>query len=330
MSKPRSLVLIKAAIGLTAFGLFSVAAFLALLCHEHGTEISLPYPTGHFAVGRTMYVWADTRLTNEMLVWIWYPSASPRSAPAAEYLPAPWRLGISHLPSRRSASAILMDDFLTRDPAVVRTHSIIDPPVSSEQAAFPVVIMRPGGSALTADLTSLAEDLASHGYIVVGFDAPRRSSAVVFPDGRVVERAPEYDLDEQPAGGAERLAEKLLIMWTADTRFVVDQLHRLNAADPSGRFMGRLDLDRLGVVGHSLGGATALQFCHDDTRCKAGINMDGIPFGSVVREGLSQPFLFLIEGGDFSPAGRARKRDSDADVFFSRIASIYKANQINV
>jgi hypothetical protein len=40
---------------------------------------------------------------------------------------------------------------------------------------------------------------------------------------------------------------------------------------------------------------------------------------------LSQPFLFLIEGGDFSPAGRTRKRDAEADLFFSRIASIYKA-----
>jgi pimeloyl-ACP methyl ester carboxylesterase len=142
-------------------------------------------------------------------------------------------------------------------------------------------------------------------------------------DGRVVERAPDYDLDGQPADAEERLAEKLLIMWTADTRFVVDQLYRLNAADRSGRFTGRLDLDRLGMVGHSLGGATALQFCHEDSRCKAGINVDGIPFGSVIREGLSQPFLFLVEGGDFSPARRAHKRDSDADVFFSRVASIY-------
>jgi hypothetical protein len=36
-----------------------------------------------------------------------------------------------------------------------------------------------------AQLPTLAEDLASHGYIVVGFDA-LRTGRVVFPDGRVM------------------------------------------------------------------------------------------------------------------------------------------------
>ena len=76
--------------------------------------------------------------------------------------------------------------------------------------------------------------------------------------------------------------------------FALDQLERLNASDPSGRFLGRLDLQRVGAFGHSLGGATALQFCHDDSRCKAGIDVDGIPWGSAVRDGVSQPILFLF------------------------------------
>jgi len=74
----------------------------------------------------------------------------------------------------------------------------------------------------------------------------------------------------------------------------VSQLQHLNAADPSGKFTGRLDIQRLGMFGHSFGGATALQFCHDDSRCKAGIDMDGAPYGSVVREGLKQPFMFIL------------------------------------
>ena len=36
--------------------------------------------------------------------------------------------------------------------------------------------------------------------------------------------------------------------------FALDRLERLNASDPSGRFTGRLDMDRVGVLGHSLGG----------------------------------------------------------------------------
>jgi predicted dienelactone hydrolase len=57
-----------------------------------------------------------------------------------------------------------------------------------------------------------------------------------------------------------------------------------------------LDLTKIGVFGHSFGGATALQVCHDDSRCKAGIDIDGMAFGSVIADGVKQPFMFL--GGD--------------------------------
>jgi hypothetical protein len=77
-------------------------------------------------------------------------------------------------------------------------------------------------------------------------------------------------------------------------RFSLDQLARLNTLDSSNRFAGRLDLQHVGAFGHSLGGATALQFCHDDPRCLAAIDVDGIPFGSVVHEGINRPVMFLM------------------------------------
>ena len=82
-------------------------------------------------------------------------------------------------------------------------------------------------------------------------------------------------------------------MWTADTKFVVDRLERLNA-EPVGLFTGRLDLGRLAMVGHSFGGATALQFYHEGSRCRAAIDLDGIPFGSVVTDGLAIPAMFVL------------------------------------
>ena len=59
---------------------------------------------------------------------------------------------------------------------------------------------------------------------------------------------------------ADRL-NKLLTAWTADIGFVLDRLERLNTSDPSGKFTGRLDMTRVGVFGHSFGGAQAAQFC---------------------------------------------------------------------
>jgi pimeloyl-ACP methyl ester carboxylesterase len=164
--------------------------------------------------------------------------------------------------------------------------------------------MRAGLAALTTDYTALAEDLASHGYVVVGFDAPYRTILVVLPDGRVIERAPQNDADLLSGPQKEQLANKLVQTWSADMGFALDQLEELNTCDPSGSFLGRLDMRRVGVFGHSLGGATALQFCHDDDRCKAGIDVDGAPLGNVVSEGVTQPFMFLLSD---------HKGESDSD-----------------
>ena len=92
--------------------------------------------------------------------------------------------------------------------------------------------------------------------------------------------------------------------WTSDIAFVLDRLARLNASDSSGKFGGRLDLTRVGVFGHSLGGAVAAQFCHEDFRCRAGIDIDGAPYGSVIDAGLRQPFMFLLSdhGHESDPA----------------------------
>jgi dienelactone hydrolase len=309
---------------LAAIGVVGLASVLALLWHEHRADITLPSPTGHFAVGRTSYDWVNSArvddlapsrgVKREVVVWIWYPSSRSESAAPADYLPPAW-----HEP-RAGEAGVLLSRFLTSDPSVVHVHSLSNSGVSPEQSVYPVVIMRPGGSALTTDFTTLAEDLASHGYVVVGFDAPYRSGVVVFPDGRVFFRSPAANADDiDAAGGKARFVRTILPMWVEDAQFVVDQLEWLNAADPSGRFKQRLDMQHLGIVGHSFGGATALQFCHDDSRCKAGIDLDGEPVGSVVKDGLRQPFLFLLsDHGDLS-APEPHKVITDIESIYNRL-----------
>jgi len=104
--------------------------------------------------------------------------------------------------------------------------------------------------------------------------------------------------------------------WTGDMAFVLDRLARLNASDSSGKFTGRLDMARVGVFGHSLGGAVAAQFCHEDSHCKAGIDIDGAPHGSVIQAGLHQPFMFLL-------SDHAHESDSASVQILSDIRSIY-------
>jgi len=266
-------------------------------------------------------VWSDPTGTDpmapqpgsrrEFVAWIWYPAAPRMPSQAyADYLPGPWREAIER------QNGVLIADFMNRDLSLVRTHSLGAAEVSPREPSYPVVLMRPGLAALTTDYTTLAEDLASHGYVVVGIDAPYRSRIVVFPDGRVIMRAPQNNADLVGGAEDERLTARLAQAWSADLSFALDQLGRLNASDPTGRFVGRLDLRRVGVFGHSLGGATALQFCHDDRRCKAGVDVDGLPLGNVIADGITQPFMFLL--GDHSG-----EPDSETGPVKANIRSIY-------
>jgi predicted dienelactone hydrolase len=316
--KPRKLLkrLLKALGVVALLAMIGIAALLGLLWLDHNRETTLPTPTGPFAVGRTTYVWSDAQADpmaprpgtrRELHAWIWYPADSRQPSQAVDdYLPARWRGALDR------QRGVLLAQLLTRDLSRVRAHSLRDARVSPRERSYPVVFMRAGLAALTTDYTSLAEDLASHGYVVVGFDAPYRSFVVAFPDGRVIARAPQNNADLVGGPRKEQLAERLVRAWTADMSFALDQLERLNASDPSGRFLGRLDLQRVGVFGHSLGGATALQFCRDDHRCKAGIDVDGLPLGRVIGEGVTQPFLFLL--GDHEGEPEAETRPIEANI----------------
>jgi dienelactone hydrolase len=307
-------------------GAFGLAALLALLWLEHNIGVTLPAPTGPFAVGRAIYDWVDDKTLDvlapvsgakrELLVWIWYPAARGQSTAVDDYLPGPMRTAIER------GNGVLIGKFLTRDLSKVRAHSLRDADVSPQQGSYPVVMMRAGASLEVANYTTLAEDLASHGYVVVGFDAPYRSFVVVFPDGRVMLRTPENN-PENCLGRTdlerERCANRLLNVWTSDMSFVLDQLEQLNASNASGKFAGRLDMTRVGVFGHSFGGAATALFCHLDSRCKAGIDLDGAPHGDVIQTGLNRPFLFLLSDHGHESGPETSQIEDDIQSIYDRL-----------
>jgi predicted dienelactone hydrolase len=313
--------IVKGLAALTLAGVLGVAALLASFWIERRAETTLPAPTGPFAVGRSTDIWTDPATvdtlapvpgaTRELLVWIWYPSAAGQSGATDDYIPARMRNAAG--PPGGPMGLV------TRDLSKVHGHSARDVGVAPQPQAFPVVIMRGGASAGVVGYSTLAEDLASHGYVVVGFDAPYRSNVVVFPDGRVARRTPENNPELCPAKDFDSCAGTLMTAWTADIAFALDRLEQLNRSDPSGKFMGRLDMARVGVFGHSLGGAQAAQFCHDDRRCKAGVDVDGEPLGSVVREGLHQPFMFLLSAQVESSDPDSRRVKADIQSIYDRL-----------
>ena len=68
------------------------------------------------------------------------------------------------------------------------------------------------------------------------------------------------DLAEKEAILRNILAEspsfsESLRIWTADTRFVLDELEKMNPGKRKSMFAGKLDLKRIGVFGMSFGGS---------------------------------------------------------------------------
>jgi hypothetical protein len=208
-------------------GILGIGLVLAWLRIEHGLSLTLPKPTGPFEVGRSVYHWVDSSRTDslapvpnlkrELVAWFWYPAAPKSPASGADYQPAPWRAAIER------EQGVLMNKFFTRDPALVRSHSVADAELSPAENKYPVVLMKSGIGALATDYTTLAEDLASHGYVVIGSDAPYSAFVVVFPDGRVVTRTREgHPVENFPPPERNRRLDHLVVAWSADTRFELD------------------------------------------------------------------------------------------------------------
>ena len=141
----------------------------------------------------------------------------------------------------------------------------------------PVVVLSPGNETNVAFYASLAEELASHGYLVVGVDHPFQVAATTVADGQVAIYDTEMDRGDPASEVAAKIEERV-----ADVVFVLDSLRSGEAK--LAPFVAGADLDRIGVLGHSNGGLTAFEMCRVDTTLDACLNMDGQgaggPFGT--------------------------------------------------
>jgi dienelactone hydrolase len=195
----------------------------------------------------------------------------------------------------------------------VRNAPVEVPELSEmSEGRYPVVLFSPGYGLNREQGTALVEDLASHGYVVVTISHTYESAEVEFPDERL--ELGRHDLDNSP--------HVAVALRRDDARFVLDKLHELAAGVnpdverrklPEG--LGRsLDLTRIGMFGHSLGGATTVQTMANDDRVIAGIDLDGTVFPDIdpllsPREELNaamallasrisnRPFMFMSSGG---------------------------------
>jgi predicted dienelactone hydrolase len=286
-------------LGVLAFLVVVVAsaALTGYLAIARNAALALPVPTGSYTVGRSEYNWVDSDRTDpladegnaprELVVWVWFPAAQAGTTPAP-YLPPAW---VQVRNTDQGALGKLIENDFNR----FQTHSYAGVPLAAAPAVFPVLIMEPGMGPIATDYTVLAENLASHGYIVVGINPTDSANTTVFLNGMVVLRTAKGTIPDNatPAEG-DADANRIEAVWQQDEVFVLDQLAALNAAQ-SGFFSHRLDLQHVGAWGHSFGGVTALGLCQADPRCQAGVDMDGTPTSNEMTVAVPKPFMFMTE-----------------------------------
>lgn len=269
-------------VGLSAFLSYALPVF------------TLPAPSGPDPVGVSYFHLVDQQRTDpflaastqkrELMVKVYYPAKPDDSKPYARYFHNSPELIRLFTAFYQGFPAFAFDHL-----NLVTTHSKDDLILSDRQADYPVILFSHGAGNSMEVYTAQGEDLASHGYIVVAIDHPYVSAATQFPEHFVT--AMQATTDFHAAEPAE------IITWimTDDARFVIDQLAGLNTGKIPSGLTGRLDLDNIGVIGHSVGGAVAYNLANTDPRVKATINLDGAVYIPPEADSSAvAPFLMLV------------------------------------
>jgi predicted dienelactone hydrolase len=265
---------------------------------------TVPAPTDPYSVGTFDMALTDTSRREiysaqpddprRIMIQVWYPAAPLPGDALAPWLShtdivAPAIAGYLHLPS-----------FFLDHLKYARSQSYLNaPPAAPNDGAppFPVLLFSHGWNGFRSQNTYQVQELASHGYVVVALEHTYGARVTVFPDGQIAFNNPQALAPGQPENIADGAAQKLVDQWAGDLGFVLDTLAALNMNDLTHGLAGRLDLNRVGVFGHSTGGGAAIRFCSQDARCKAGLGEDAwmTPVAQdTLDRGVPQSFLFMF------------------------------------
>ena len=272
-----------------------------------------PQPTGPYQIGTLTYHWVESRheifstdpnAHRELMAQVWYPVKGDTSSLRAPYVQDAGALSSAAASELSSAGVIHLPGFFFDHFQYVTTNAIPSAPMADSQSSYPVLIYLTGIGGFRSVSTFQVEEVVSHGYIVVGIDQPYAAASVVFPDGHQINALPKTRMDpftyqslspvaNAPMLNGKALKDGIIPYFAQDVSFTLDQLTALDKADPNGILTRRLDLERVGTFGVSLGAMVASEACHMDSRLKACLMMDAAMPADVVQARLRQPGMWL-------------------------------------
>ncbi|MEC0092192.1 alpha/beta hydrolase family protein [Paenibacillus macquariensis] len=238
----------------------------------------------------------------ELMVQVWYPTENSNNNKREPLFPKDKEMFKKYI--QTYSSSLNLPDFVFNYWKYSKTNSYENVEILPSTSPYPVVLLSHGMGTSRVLHASQAENLASHGFIVVTIDHTYSTFATIFPDGRVTDYITKMTkIDDRSKVGD---------IWTKDVEFVINQIENLNSGVIESQFKGKIDLNNMGVMGHSFGGATAFNTTYLDPRIKAGVNMDGSLYKVKNRDDINKPFMF-IRSGSFKEWLVDFKKDKNSD-----------------
>ena len=232
-------------------------------------------PTGKYGIGTVLYHWIDSDrkeilgddhdANRELMVYFYYPTNQKLEKPTKLY-------DLDALQSEKDfvAAKSNIPTWVFIGWNSIKTYAQDHAQLLQDVARYPVIIVPHGGGTMVQHYTWMLEELASHGYIVVGINHPYMAAATKFPDGRVVKSLVHTTKDKQVL---QAFKQEQLEVCVADIEFVIEKIKEINQMN--AQFAGELDLEHVAVAGHSFGGHLALIVGSRNPELSAVIDIDG-------------------------------------------------------
>ena len=187
-----------------------------------------------------------------------------------------------------------MPAFMLDHTGDIYSNSYLEAQISNAEDKYPLVIISHGWKGFRELHTDYAEDLASNGFIVISIDHTYGSQMVKFKDGKVAYLNEDALSNIASPSSSDSDSNTLATTYGEDVASVIDDLEKTNSGDKD--LKDKMDLDRIGLLGHSTGGGGDVYISLKDKRVKALMGLDAWvnPIESqTLKQGLAIPSLFL-------------------------------------
>jgi hypothetical protein len=151
--------------------------------------------------------------------------------------------------------------------------------------SMPIVLFSGALSTSRLIYSSMLQNIAAAGYLVVSIDHPYDSDIVEYPNGTVV-KGVNIKSDADIALALSTRVGDIAFMHKQMTNATIT-----NLIFP-GQIRGR-GSSEIAAIGHSFGGAAVATAMLQYHSISAGLNLDGSMFGEVLTAGLDRPFVLM-------------------------------------